>query len=63
MNFRTATYQEYEACCTHVRDEIYTRFVVGKPEGKRPLGQPRHRWEYSIRMDLREVELDSSGSG
>jgi hypothetical protein len=27
---------------------------VGKPEGKRPLGRPRRRWEYGIRMDLRE---------
>jgi hypothetical protein len=28
---------------------------VGKPEGKRPLGRPRHRWVYNIRMDLGEV--------
>jgi hypothetical protein len=28
---------------------------VGKPEGKRPLGRPRRRWEYNIRMDLREI--------
>jgi hypothetical protein len=27
----------------------------GKPEGKRPLGRPRHRWEDNIRMDLREM--------
>jgi hypothetical protein len=26
--------------------------VVGKPEGKRPLGRPRHKWVYNIRMDL-----------
>jgi len=31
------------------------RFVVGKPEGKRPLGRPRFRWEDNIKMDLREV--------
>jgi hypothetical protein len=30
---------------------------VGKPEGKRPLGRPRHRWEDRIRMDLREIGL------
>ena len=30
----------------------------GKPEGKRPLGRPRHRWEDNIRMDLREVGCD-----
>jgi hypothetical protein len=28
------------------------RVLVGKPEGKRPLGRPRHRWEDDIRMDL-----------
>jgi hypothetical protein len=28
---------------------------VGKPEGKRPLGRPRRRWEDNIRMDLREM--------
>jgi len=28
---------------------------VGKPEGRRPLGRPRRRWEDNIRMDLREV--------
>jgi hypothetical protein len=28
---------------------------VGKPEGKRPLGRPRHRWEDNIKMDLKEV--------
>jgi hypothetical protein len=31
------------------------RFLVGKPEGKRPLGKPRRRWEDNIRMDLQEV--------
>ena len=31
------------------------RFLVGKPEGKRPLGRPRHRWMDNIRMDLQEV--------
>ena len=29
--------------------------LVGKPEGKRPLGRPRHRWENNIKMDLQEV--------
>jgi hypothetical protein len=28
---------------------------AGKPEGKRPLRKPLHRWEYNIRMDLREI--------
>jgi len=31
------------------------RVLVGKPEGKRPLGKPRHRWEDNIMMDFREV--------
>jgi hypothetical protein len=32
------------------------RALVGKPEGKRPLGRPRRRWEDNIKMDLQEVE-------
>jgi len=31
------------------------RVLMGKPEGKRPLGRPRRRWEDNIKMDLREV--------
>jgi hypothetical protein len=31
------------------------KVLVGKPEGKRPLGRTRHRWEDGIRMDLREI--------
>ena len=34
--------------------EVY-RVLVGKPEGKRPLGRPRRRWEDNIKMDLQEV--------
>jgi hypothetical protein len=29
--------------------------LVGRPEGKRPLGRPRRRWEDNIKMDLREI--------
>jgi hypothetical protein len=32
--------------------------LVGKPEGKRPLGRPRRRWEDNIKMDLREIGID-----
>jgi len=44
------------------------RVLVGKPEGKRPLGRPRLRWEDNIEMDLQEVGyvghgLDRYGSG
>jgi hypothetical protein len=31
------------------------RILVGKPEGKRPLRRPRHRWEDNSKMDLREI--------
>ena len=37
------------------RRGIY-RVLVGKPEGKRPLGRPRHRWEDNIKMDLQNAE-------
>jgi hypothetical protein len=32
--------------------------LVGKPEGKRPLGRPRRRWVDNIKTDLREIGLD-----
>jgi hypothetical protein len=31
------------------------RVLVGRPDGRRPLGRPRHRWEDNIKMDLQEV--------
>jgi hypothetical protein len=31
---------------------------VGKPEGKRPIGRPRHRWGDNIKMDHREIGCD-----
>jgi hypothetical protein len=34
--------------------EVY-RVLVGKPEGRRPLGKPRRRWEDNINMDFQEV--------
>ena len=34
------------------------RVLLGKPEGKRPSGRPRCRWEDNIKMDLREVGYD-----
>jgi hypothetical protein len=37
------------------------RVLVGKPEGKRPLGRPRHRWEDNIKMDLQEVCCGGTG--
>jgi len=35
------------------------RVLVGIPEGKRPLGRPRHRWEDNITIDLQEVGCGS----
>jgi hypothetical protein len=44
------------ACTTHGRRKRNAyRVLVGKPEGKRPLGRPRCRWEDNIKMDLREI--------
>jgi hypothetical protein len=34
------------------------RDMVGKPEGKKPLGRPRSRWEENMKMDLQEVECE-----
>jgi hypothetical protein len=31
------------------------RILVGKPEGMRPIGRPKHRWEYNIQLNLREI--------
>jgi hypothetical protein len=42
------------ACKTKVGEED----IVGKPEGKRPLGRPRRRWEENIKTDLREIGWD-----
>jgi len=41
------------------------RVLVGKPDRKRPLGRPKHRWDDNIKMDLQEVGfgLDRTGSG
>jgi hypothetical protein len=36
------------------------RILVGRPEGKRPLGRPRHRWENNIKLDLREIGIDGA---
>ena len=43
------------ACSTYgARRGVY-RVLVGKPEGKRPLGRPRRRWENNIKLDLQKV--------
>jgi hypothetical protein len=39
----------------HVMERGVHGVLVGRPEGKRPLGRPRRRWEDNIKMDLQEV--------
>jgi hypothetical protein len=36
------------------------RVLAGRPEGKRPLGRPRCRWEDNIKMDLWEIVIDGA---
>jgi hypothetical protein len=43
------------ACSANGGKRNACRLLVGKPEGKRPLGKPRRRWVDNIRMDLGEV--------
>jgi hypothetical protein len=44
----------WHVACMGERRGVY-RVLVGKPEGKRPLGRPWHRWEDNIKMDLQEM--------
>jgi hypothetical protein len=43
------------ACSTNGEKRNAYRILVGKPEGKRPLGRLRRRWEDNIKMDLRDI--------
>jgi hypothetical protein len=45
----------------HMREErgVY-RVLAGRPEGKRPLGRPKRRWEDNIKMDLTEIGIDGA---
>jgi hypothetical protein len=36
------------------------RVLVGRPEGKRPLGRPKPRWEDNIKMNFREIGIDEA---
>jgi hypothetical protein len=47
-------------CSTNLEKRNTYRIFVEKPEGRRPMGRPRHRWVGNIKMDLREIELDST---
>jgi hypothetical protein len=46
----------YISCGTHGRYKKFIQYLVQKPEDKTPLGRPRRRWKYNIRMDLRKIE-------
>ena len=50
---RRMRWAEHVACMEEGRG--VHKVLVGKPEGKRPLGRPRRRWEDNIKMDLQEV--------
>jgi hypothetical protein len=47
------------SCSTMRERRGVCRVLVGKPEGKSPLGRPRRRWEDNIKVDLQEVECGS----
>jgi hypothetical protein len=47
------------ACITNGKTMNAYMILVGKPEGKRPLGRPRRRWVDNIKMDLRGIGWDS----
>jgi hypothetical protein len=46
------------ACSTNGATRNAYRILVGKPEGKRPLGRPRRRWGYNIKKDLGKIRWD-----
>jgi hypothetical protein len=46
------------ACSTNGETRNAYRILVGKPEGKSPLGRPRHRWVGNIKIDLRDTGSD-----
>jgi len=46
------------ACGTYGRYERSIQVLVGKPDGKKPQGRPRCRWEANIKLDLQEIGRD-----
>jgi hypothetical protein len=51
------------ACSTNGATRNAYRILMGKPEGKRPLGRPRPRWVDNIKMNLRERERENGMVG
>jgi hypothetical protein len=58
IKLRRIRWVEHVACMGEGRG-VY-RVLVGRPEGKTPLGRPRRRWEDNIKMDLREIGIDGA---
>jgi hypothetical protein len=61
LHDQTVLYVQFHLFCS-TRESQYRimyrlkyNILVGGPEGRRPLGKPRHRWEDNIKMDLREI--------
>jgi hypothetical protein len=50
------------ACSTNGEKMNAYRVLLGKPEGRRPLGRPRRRWVNNIKMDLRDIGWDGVDS-
>jgi hypothetical protein len=50
-------------CGTHGDGRGVYRVLVERPEGKRPLGKPKRRWEDNIKIDLREIGIDGGRTG
>jgi hypothetical protein len=46
------------ACINYEEKKNAYRILMGNPEGKRPLGRPRRRWEDNIKIDIKEIGLD-----
>jgi hypothetical protein len=55
QNFQIKEDETGKACGTHRNMRNVKKILDGKPEGKRPFGRLRHRWEDNIKIDLREI--------
>jgi hypothetical protein len=49
------------AWCKSERREKAYRVLLGKPEGRRPRGRPRRRWDYNVQMEMCELDLPDLG--
>jgi hypothetical protein len=58
IKLRRLRWVGHDACLGEERG-VY-RFLFGRPEGKRPLGRPRRRWEDRIKMDIRKRGIDGA---